>query len=179
MNFLLDDVLLRALEPRDLDALYQQKNDPEVAELLAGFSAGYSRADLDDWLAFHRQQKDELLWAVADAQSDRCLGHAGFYRIDHRVRAAEYAIMLGDKEHWGRGLGTAVSRRLVAYGFEALNLNRVALSVLAHNDRARRLYAALGFREEGVLRQAQFKGGRYCDLVLMALLREEYDARRQ
>jgi RimJ/RimL family protein N-acetyltransferase len=177
MNFPLDEVLLRALEPRDLDALYQQKNDPEVAALLGGFSSGYCRADLAEWLERHRKRQDEILWAIADARSDRCLGHAGFYRIDHRVRAAEYAIMLGAKDCWGRGLGTAVSRCLVAYGFEALNLNRIALSVLAHNDRARRLYAGLGFREEGVLRQAQFKGGQYCDLVPMAMLREEYDAR--
>jgi [ribosomal protein S5]-alanine N-acetyltransferase len=172
--FQLDNVRLRKPESKDLEALYQQKNDPLVAQFLGGFSLGYSRADLADWLEFHRQQKNEMLWTIADLQSDACLGHVGLYKLDHRVRSAEFAILLGAKDRWGKGIGRDVTRFVVDYGFTMLNLNRIELSVLEHNSRARRLYQSLGFREEGLLRQAQYKEGQYLNLVLMALLREEY-----
>jgi RimJ/RimL family protein N-acetyltransferase len=60
------------------------------------------------------------------------------------------------------------------HGFAELNLNRIWLAVLADNVRAERLYRSLGFREEGRLRDAQYKRGRYLDVILMALLRREF-----
>lgn len=175
MNHRLDDVMLRRPEPRDIEALYQQKNDPEVAALLGGFSMGYARQDISDWIERHRKRADEAVWVMADAETDRCLGHVGLYQIDNRVRTAEFAIMLGDKDSWGRGIGKRATRFAISYGFAWLNLNRIHLSYIASNARAGRLYEGLGFKQEGVLRQAQFKDGRFLDVILMSLLRSEFD----
>lgn len=173
MNLSLEQVSLRRPELKDAEALYAQKNDPEVAAALGGFSLGYSRADIGAWIERHRGIANEALWTIADP-SDRCLGHVGLYRIDHRIRSAEFAIMIGDRESRGRGIGKAVTRLVVDYGFRMLNLNRVELSCLATNERARRLYAGLGFVVEGTLRQAQFKDGHYIDVVQMSVLAAEW-----
>ncbi len=169
----LPDCLLRPVDPKDAPRLYEFKNDPEVAALLGGFRAGMSRADVTDWVEAHRKRADEVLWTIADPDSDDCLGHVGFYNIDHRVRSAEFAIMVGSKTHWGRGLGRSVTGFVVGWGFSELNLNRVYLSVLASNERAIRLYRSLGFCQEGCLREAQFKGGRFVDVVLMSILERD------
>ena len=174
MNHVVGSVILRRPELVDLDALYTQKNDPDVASLLGGFSKGYSRQDIVEWIDRHRRAGDEALWVIADADSDRCLGHVGLYQIDHRARRAEFAIMIGAKDAWGRGIGRQVSAYVVRYGFEFLNLNRIELTVLATNARAIALYEKLGFQREGVLREAQYKAARYVDVVLMAILRDEY-----
>lgn len=174
MIFRLGSVRLRKAETRDLEALYQLKNDPEVADLLGGFSRGYSMEDIVDWMEYHREQKDEALWVIVDSETDECLGHVGLYRLDYRVRSAEFAILLGARKRWGQGIGREVSRFIIDYGFKMLNLNRIELAVLEHNSRARRLYHSLGFQEEGVARQARYKNGRYLNVVLMGLLREEY-----
>ncbi len=170
----LGDCVLRRPEPADLEALYEQKNDPAIASLLGGFSTGYSRADLRDWLEHHRQSHDEVLWAIAQMEGDRCVGHVGLYRIDYRIRSAEFAIMIGERTMWGQGLGRACTKFTLSYGFGELNLNRIYLSVLETNERAIRLYRSIGFHEEGRLRQAQFKQGRYIDVLMMGLLSSEY-----
>ena len=174
MNLRVGTVVLRKPEPGDIGPLYAQKNDPDVAGLLEGFALGYARQDLAEWIETHRRRKDEVVWVIADAQSDLCLGHVGLYRIDHRVRSAELAIMLGAKDRWNQGLGTEVCRSVVAHGFRMLNLNRIEIRVLENNARARHLYGKLGFHQEGTLRQAQFKAGRHLDVVVMSLLRAEY-----
>ena len=46
----LGDVVLRALEPKDVEYLYDYRNDWDVIQHLAGFSAGYSRVNLEDWI---------------------------------------------------------------------------------------------------------------------------------
>jgi RimJ/RimL family protein N-acetyltransferase len=174
MNYQVGDVILRRPEPSDLEALYQQKNDPEIAGLLGGFTTGYSRQDIKDWIEYHRQQKDEVIWAIVCRTDGTCLGHVGLYQIDFRVRSAEFAILIGDHTAWNQGIGTNCTKSVIEYGFGELNLNRIHLSVLSSNERAIRLYQKLGFREEGRLRQAQYKHGQYLDILIMALLREEY-----
>jgi len=164
---------LRKPELSDVDALYVVKNDAEVAGMLGGFSTGYSKADLEAWIAFHREAKDEALFVIADAK-DRAVGHVGLYKVNHRIRSAEFAIVIGDRSIWGKGLGRACTRFAIEYGFDELNLRRIYLEVLATNERAIKLYRALSFVEEGRLRQAQWKRGRYIDVLVMGLLSEEY-----
>ena len=171
MNHRVAHVVLRRPEARDVDALYAQKNDPEVANLLGGFSLGYSRRDIENWIEAHRARRDEIIWVIADAATDACLGHVGMYNIDGRIRSGEFAIMIGDKASWGSGLGTEVTRYVVDYAFASLNLNRVHLTVLANNPRAIAVYEKLGFQREGVMRQAQFKRGAYIDVVVMGRLK--------
>jgi ribosomal-protein-alanine N-acetyltransferase len=174
MNYRIDDIVLRKPEPSDLETLYQQKNDPEIARMLGGFSAGYSMADLHDWLEYHRAREDEALWVITGAESSRCIGHVGLYKIDHRIRSAEFGILIGDRSAWGRGVGRACTRFVLDYGFLELNLNRIYLEVLATNERAINLYRSLGFKDEGRLREAQYKAGKYVDVLIMGFLRSEY-----
>jgi len=164
---------LRRPEPTDVPALYVLKNDPGIASMLAGFSTGYSRKDLEEWVETHRVAPDETLFVIADAD-DRAIGHVGLYKIDHRVRSAEFAIVIGDRSVWGRGIGRACSRFAIEYGFGELNLRRISLRVLETNERALNLYRSLGFVDEGRLRQAHWQHGTFVDVLIMGLLIEDY-----
>lgn len=73
----------------------------------------------------------------------------------------------------GQGLGKDVLRVLLAYAFRSHNLRRVQLETLASNEPALRCYTAVGFVEEGRLRQHAWVEGGYHDAVLMAVLRDE------
>lgn len=170
-------MVLRPFETADLDALYNYRNDRELASQLGGFSTGFSKADLVEWLERHRTHENEILWCIAIESDDRCIGHVGLYRIDARVRKADIAILIGDRDCQGRGIGTAVTRAVVTYGFRELNLHRIALQVLATNGRAVRLYEGLGFSREGSLRHEQFRDGRYVDMLLMSVLEGEWRAK--
>lgn len=170
----LPSVVLRALEPGDLPALYTYRNDPETTRELVGFSVHYSHAALAGWLASHAARTDEALWAIAARADDTCIGHVGLYQLDHRIRKASFGILIGDPGSRGHGIGKAVTRAVVEYGFAELNLHRIELDVLATNARAIHIYETLGFQREGVLRHAQFRDGAYVDLVLMAVLDHEW-----
>lgn len=171
---ILTDVSLRKLEDRDLDRLYEFRNDWQIVQFLGGFSTGYSRRDLAEWLEFHRKRRDEIIWAIADRESDQCIGHIALYEIDHRVRKAELGIVIGFQSYQGRGIGEEACRAVLRYGFRELNLHRVELTVLAHNESAIRLYKRLGFSVEGRLRHDQYRDGQYLDSIAMGLLRDEW-----
>jgi RimJ/RimL family protein N-acetyltransferase len=173
MHLLLSTTLLRKLEPEDAPNLYRFRNDPEVVRGLGGFSSGYTLQAIQEWVERCGKAFDDLVWAIACRESNICLGHAGLYQIDHRVRSCEFGILIGDPSQWGKGIGKEVTSAIIAYGFGELNMNRVELSVLASNTRALRLYQSLGFVQEGVKRKAQYRAGEYLDVVLMSMLRHE------
>jgi RimJ/RimL family protein N-acetyltransferase len=175
----LDDVVLRALEPKDVNSLYSFRNDWQVAKLLGGFSAGYSRANLEAWIRNHVNRSDEALWTIADKATDESIGHVGLYDVDYRLRKAEFAIVIGYSERWNTGIGTRVSEEILGWAFDQLNLHKVSLVVLASNARAIHVYERLGFKRDGLLRDEQFRDGRYIDIVLMSLLEDEWRRRRR
>lgn len=93
--------------------------------------------------------------------------------IDWVHRTCEFHIMVGEA-YQGRGIGRFSAEELLRHAFCDLGMERVELSVLDGNDRARSLYESLGFVVEGTRRSAVFKGGSRFDLVLMSLLRDEW-----
>lgn len=167
-------VVLRPFEPADVEHLYRFRNDWQVTQFLGGFSSGYSRRNLQEWVKFHRNRDDEVLWAIAVKKDDRCIGHVGLYKIDPRLRKAEFAILVGDPRWWGKGVGRSATVAMIDWGFTQLNLHKISLSVLDTNRRAIKLYQQLGFRHEGKLRDEQFRDRKYLDVVLMSLLEREW-----
>jgi RimJ/RimL family protein N-acetyltransferase len=162
---------LRKPEHTDVDALHRFKNDHSVAALLVGTSTGRLRANQQHWVEAHGNANDWALWSIADSD-DRVIGDVGLYNIHAVHRSAEFGIVV-DRSTWGKGIGTRVMRAMVDYGFDELKLQRIELHVLADNERAIAVYRKLGFREEGRLRRAVFKGARLHDVLVMAVLSDE------
>lgn len=76
----------------------------------------------------------------------------------------------------GRGIGTRFILALSDLIFSDPAMERLWLDVLPDNDIARRVYSKIGFIEEGVMRSAlRFPDGRRADLLLMSLLRHEWE----
>jgi len=75
---------------------------------------------------------------------------------------------------WGRGIMTEALREILLYGFVHQGLNRVQANTGLENQPSVRLLNTIGFREEGILREAGFWGGEFHDVVCFALLRREF-----
>lgn len=76
----------------------------------------------------------------------------------------------------GGGVGRRFCRLLMAEAFDHLGAHRLHLDLFEDNDRAERVYEALGFRREGLLRDAERRGATFRSLKLMAILEPEYRA---
>ncbi len=78
-----------------------------------------------------------------------------------------------------RGYGRKALQLAKQLVFETLGVHRLYLDVLTYNDRAQRLYQSEGFVVEGIMRDAMKVGDRFESLVLMSMLRREYEASRE
>ena len=171
-------VRLRGAERSDLEKFVVWINDPEVTRGLT-LTLPMSSVDEEKWFEGMQQRPQEaksLVIDMKDGDGWRVIGNSGFFDFDWLARGAEVGIMIGEKSIWNQGYGTEVMNLLLRHGFGTLNLNRVYLRVYAENHFAIRTYKKVGFVHEGCLRQAVYKYGKYSDVFVMSVLREEWDA---
>lgn len=164
-----ENIILRKAELSDVKALFEIKNDLEASSMLGGFSTGYSLSDIQNWISTHNSHSKDIIYLIQLINSGAVIGHVGLYNIDYRIRKAEFAILIAGDQNQGKGFGEACTRYMVDFGFNELNLIKISLSLLSDNSKAYNLYKKCGFRDEGVLKNEQFKNSKYHDIILMAI----------
>ena len=120
-----------------------------------------------------------MVFGIALKKDDRLIGNTAFHAVHTKDRNAGFGILIGDKTEWDRGYGTEATALMVEYGFRTLNLNRIWLHVYEYNARGQRAYEKVGFRVEGTLRKHCYREGTYWDVIVMGILREEWDRGRK
>ena len=157
-------------EEKHIPLYYQWRNDPEVAKFdQSGFIRPMGYDEVEAW---SQRMVEGLSFITFDG--DVPLGTAAFMNLDERNRHAELAVVIGNKDYWGKGFGTQIMEQLLDWGFNGLNLNRLYLHVFSSNQRAINLYEKMGFTLEGEMRQMLFQNGDYVGLKVFGLLRSEY-----
>jgi RimJ/RimL family protein N-acetyltransferase len=172
-----EKVYLRALEVTDASIVAPWFNDPDVTRFLLRRQPMSVHAE-EEFLRRIPANDNDVILGIALRETDALIGTVGLHP-EYRCRSARFGITLGDKSVWDKGYGTTVTRLMVAYAFDTLNMNRVWLHVYEYNPRGQRVYEKVGFRVEGRLRQETYRDGRYWDVIAMGLLREEWQAAKQ
>jgi RimJ/RimL family protein N-acetyltransferase len=116
----------------------------------------------DDSFAIHRPGDSEPVGVVS------------LMNVNEANLSADLSIIVGSERDRHEGFGTEAIGLLLDYAFDERGLNRVGLSVFEFNEPARSAYEKLGFREEGRLRQALRRDGRFYDAILMSVLADEW-----
>lgn len=171
-----EGIRLRAPEPGDLENFVRWLNDPEVIaglQLYAPMSLKEEQAWYENMLKNHPAEHPMVIEVERDGDW-LPIGNCGLHLIDWRIRSTELGIFIGEKGYWNQGIGTRVMKLLLHYGFETLNLNRIALEVYDSNPRAIHTYEKAGFVLEGRKRQATYRNGKYSDVLIMSVLRSEW-----
>jgi RimJ/RimL family protein N-acetyltransferase len=173
-------IRLRAIEEKDIDRFIIWLNDPEVRKGLAIFLP-LSRYEEEKWFESTMKKpacEHPMVIEINNGGSWLPVGDCGFFAIDWRNRNAEFGIFIGEKEYWNQGYGSEAVQLLLKHGFDTLNLHRIYLRVFEDNKRAIRAYEKSGFIHEGRLRSAEFRDGKYIDMLFMSVLREEWNCDR-
>lgn len=121
-------------------------------------------------LSVHKQEV--LFLAIHIKKTGKHIGNIKIDSINRMHQIAEYGIMIGDKEAWGKGYGKEATEVVLDHCFKKLNLRKITLGVLSNNIGAVKLYKnKLGFVEEGKYIKHVFCNGDYVDILRMAKFR--------
>ena len=170
---------LRPLSLDDVnDAYIDWFNDAEVCAYNSHHVYPYTRELAIEYVTGVRSQKNDLVLAVIEKSGGAHVGNIALKNINPVNRSAEFAVILGNKEYWGKGIGKEAAQLIVQHGFEQLNLHRIYCGTSEENIPMQKLAASLGFAQEGIRKEAMFKNGEFVDVIEYGLLKNDFTADR-
>ncbi len=167
---------LTAEHPGDL---FEWINDRDLVLFNAAYKPVHA-ARHREWFEAIQRREDAVIFGIRKLDdSGGLIGTCQLHGIHPVHRSAELQIRIGVVEEQGRGQGSEATRLLLDFAFRDLNLRRVFLHVFSSNARAVKVYERAGFRLEGRLREAVHVDGEYLDVLVMGILRAEYEESRR
>ncbi len=147
-------VYLRALEPSDLEFLYQLENDTSIWEI-SGTLKPYSKKVLQLYLDnAHRDiyEVKQLRLCVCNADDD-CIGLIDLFDFDPKHGRAGIGILIANPSDRNKGVGAEAMKILCDYAFSTLNLHQLYANILEENKASIHLFEKLGFEKIGVKKE--------------------------
>jgi RimJ/RimL family protein N-acetyltransferase len=167
-------IKLSPLSPENLTPFYQWIRDEEaIIYSLSIFQGMKTDQQITDW--YTQSINDSRNSNHGIFVDGVFVGYAGMSSISNINKSGEYFIFIGDKNYWGKGIGTEVTRKIVKMGFEELGLNRIMLSVSVPNVAGVKAYERAGFVIEGRFREAALRNGEFHDKFVMSILKSEWE----
>ena len=103
----------------------------------------------------------------------KLVGSVAFVKIDKGNRSAEIGYWL-DQNMQGKGIMTQSCERLIKYGFEKMDLNRIEINVAPENSKSLVIPQKLGFHHEGTIRESLFFNNKFYHGEKFSLLSKEW-----
>ncbi len=153
----------------DLTIKFLKEEDEELTQLLENSDdimnmseVSYYPADMPTEMKFKIEKDGKVIGSIV------------FSRIRWFNRKSEISIIL-KKEFQGKGYGKKSLKAAMDFAFNKMNLHRLEAEVYEFNNVSIKLIESLGFKKEGILREAQYSKGKYWDIIRYGILRNEFE----
>lgn len=173
-------LILRRITMRDAKDIFAYSRDEEVARHVL-WSAQKDISEAKEYCRFmmKRYRCDQpSSWGIIEKATDRLVGTIGYmdYNEDNATVEVGYSLA---RWMWNGGYMTEALSRVIAYTFDAMDINRIEAQHELDNPSSGRVMEKCGMLKEGVMRQRLYNKGRYVDVALYAILKEDYEKKKE
>ncbi len=168
-------LVLRRMDMSDAQDIFDYGRDREVARHVlwdAYRSVSEARAYVRSMQRKYRLG-EAASWCIELKGTGRVVGTIGYmwYQQDHAAAEVGYSLA---RDQWNKGIMTEALERVLQYSFEDMQMHRVEAQHETDNPASGAVMKKCGMQHEGTLRGRLFNKGRYVDVDLYAILREDY-----
>jgi len=162
---------LRPPQPDDAPVMITWFEDMEVTRFLELRNPPSLEFE-KEWLDKVARDLNSVIWVIE--HEGRAVGTTGLQVIDWKHGTGTTGTLIGDKSVWGKGLARELMQLRARYAFMELPLRKLKSAYYADNEASGKAQAAAGYQVVGRHRQEKFGGGRWHDLILTEVLREDW-----
>jgi diamine N-acetyltransferase len=167
-------IYLRALEPEDLEFVYQLENDESVWEI-SQTQTPYSRFLIRQYLDNAQQdiyEAKQLRLAICKNDSFQAIGLIDLFDFDPKNKRAGIGILIQNEENRLKGFGRQALELLIHFAFERLEVHQLYANIATTNEASIALFTTFGFECVGIKKEWNFQNGNYSDEALYQLIRK-------
>jgi [ribosomal protein S5]-alanine N-acetyltransferase len=166
---------LRKINENDIAAIFNYGSNPNVSKQVS-WETHETVADASVFVEMILKgyaEGTKVLWGLELKSTGKLVGTIDFVTIQERHRKAEIGYVLSE-ECWGKGYMTEAARRIIAFGFEELQLERIQARCFVENEGSARVMEKVGMSFEGTMRNAMCAKGKFHDLKMYAIVSGDY-----
>ena len=166
---------LRPFSLSDARDVMRLAGERDIADTTLNIPHPYTDGMAESWIETHKlgyETNSSVTFAVVPRDAACLIGAIGL-TIDGRFNKAELGYWIG-KPFWNKGYATEAAKAVIGFGFGELRLNRIGAGHFARNPSSGRVMEKIGMQPEGTTRQAAVKWGKYEDMVLYGILRDNW-----
>ncbi|KKB41419.1 GNAT family N-acetyltransferase [Bacillus thermotolerans] len=169
-------LVLRKVTKEDANSLLNYLSDEEVVKYygVEPFKSLGDALDEISWYQSIQDNKTGIRWGITLKEQGTVIGSCGFHNIVSQHFRTEIGFELS-KEQWGKGIAAEAVEAIIGYGFEHMNFQRIEALIEPPNLSSQKLVEKLGFIREGLLRNYEFTCGKFDDLYMYSLLKQDFD----
>ncbi len=176
-------VYLRTLAPEDLTYLSGWAEDSFIERMVGSEFLNVYRAVYDKDESFYdailTDATQVVLVIEANHGWEKPIGLARLFNIHLLEGYCFLEVMLTDQKAIRRGFGVEAGKLISYYGVDVLGLRRIEAKVYEYNRLSANSLRRNGFQQEGLLRKAGYQDGRYWDVLVFGILKDEIDEERR
>ncbi len=171
-----ENIILRPLKITDMEKTLEWRNNIELIKLTQGIRFPKTRAMEEGWFknALNDTSNRNIYFGIDEIKTEKFIGIIQLSNIDWISKICEFGIVIGDIENRGKGYAKESMTLLFKYAFNILNLRKITLRVIGSNNNAIKLYRLINFIEEGYLKDHVFFDGKYYDVLVLSLFKENF-----
>ncbi|MCC3418881.1 MULTISPECIES: GNAT family protein [unclassified Microcoleus] len=168
-------LLLRKITLNDASDMFEYASNPEVSE----YTMWSTHTSIEDTKYFLKsltkmyKRKELVDWGIVHKAEKKFIGTCGYVEWSMTHSRAEIGYALSAR-YWREGYMSEAVNAIIEFGFREMLLNRIVGRCEVNNIASARVMEKVGMQLEGILRQQLFVKGRYWDLKIYSLLREEF-----
>lgn len=170
-----ENIFLRALEPEDIDFVYEVENDETIWNV-SNTNTPYSRFLIRQYLENAHQdiyEAKQLRLAICNNDDFTAIGLIDLFEYDPRNNRAGIGILVQNSSFRNQGIGTEALGLMIQFAFCHLNLNQLYANIGTENEASLKLFANFGFQKIGIKKQWNLINGQYRDEALFQLFNNQ------
>ncbi|CEG25325.1 GNAT family N-acetyltransferase [Bacillus sp. B-jedd] len=172
-------LILRKVTKDDANSILKYLSNEEVMKYygLEPFKSINDALDEIAWYQSLQNNKTGIRWGITLKEQGDVIGSCGFHNIVSHHFRTEIGFELSE-DQWGRGIAAEAVGAIISYGFQQMNFQRIEALIEPPNLSSQKLVEKLGFIREGLLRNYEFTRGKFDDLFMYSLLKQDFDTVR-
>lgn len=168
------NIKLRALEPEDLELLYEWENNDDYW-LISNTSSPFSRYTLKRYIEnSHKSiyETGQLRFMIEHIEDKIAIGTIDIFEFDSFHKRAGIGILIANEAYRRKGYAFMSLTCLIKYCFNTLQLHQLYCNILATNKESLDLFKKRGFTETGIKRDWILTSKGYVDEIMLQLIGE-------
>ncbi|MBO8156388.1 MAG: GNAT family N-acetyltransferase [Bacillaceae bacterium] len=168
-------LILRQPDFCDLHDIFEIHSDEEVMKFngMETHQSLLESREFIQWIHKMYENKKNIRWGIILKENKEYVGSCGFHHFDEYFTRAEIGYEI-KRKYWRKGIGTEAVKRIIKFGFNEMDFNRIEAVVDESNDASKKFLLNLGFTYEGCLRNRFYFRDRFLHEYYYGLLKSDF-----